>query len=79
MPIHLRDRHFKGAQSLGHGSGYAYPHDYPEGLVDQQYLPDELLGTRYYVPQESDSLGMEGQLKSAAVADKPGHPGGQQA
>ena len=79
VPIHLRDRHFKGAQSLGHGSGYAYPHDYPEGLVDQQYLPDELLGTRYYVPQESDSLGMEGQLKSAAVADKPGHPGGQQA
>ena len=47
--------------------------------MDQQYLPDELLGTRYYVPQESDSLGMEGQLKSAAVADKPGHPGGQQA
>ena len=79
VPIHLRDRHFKGGQSLGHGSGYAYPHDYPEGLVDQQYLPDELLGTRYYVPQESDSLGMEGQLKSAAVADKPGHPGGQQA
>ena len=39
VPAHLRDAHYKGAQSLGHGVGYEYPHDHPEGWVDQQYLP----------------------------------------
>ena len=47
---HLRDAHYKGAKSLGHGKGYDYPHDDPAGWVDQQYRPAELEGRVYYEP-----------------------------
>jgi len=50
VPPHLRDTHYKGAAKLGHGKGYKYPHDYPGNYVDQQYLPDELVGAVYYQP-----------------------------
>ena len=50
VPKHLRDAHYPGAAALGHGLTYKYPHDFPGGWVEQQYLPDELVGTRYYVP-----------------------------
>ena len=52
VPGHLRDAHYSGAQKLGHGVGYVYSHDDPD--VPQQFLPDGLVGTRYYAPQESD-------------------------
>jgi putative ATPase len=45
-PPHLRDASYPGARKLGHGVGYVYPHDHPE--TPQQYLPDELVGRRYY-------------------------------
>ena len=50
VPAHLRDAHYQGASSLGHGAGYEYPHDDERGWVDQQYLPDELVGERWYRP-----------------------------
>lgn len=50
VPLHLRDSHYRGAQLLGHGRGYLYPHDFPDGYVDQQYLPEALAGTVYYQP-----------------------------
>ena len=50
VPTHLRDAHYPGAKRLGHGKGYRYPHDSDVGVVAQQYLPDELAGTRYYEP-----------------------------
>jgi putative ATPase len=50
VPLHLRDAHYRGAKSLGHGTGYEYPHDDPAGWVPQQYLPDELVDRRYYRP-----------------------------
>ena len=53
VPIHLRDAHYKGASKLGHGKGYKYPHDFSGNYVEQQYLPDELLGVSYYEPYES--------------------------
>lgn len=53
VPIHLRDGHYKGADKLGHGKGYKYPHSYPGHYVSQQYLPDELLGRKYYVPGDT--------------------------
>jgi putative ATPase len=59
VPAHLRDAHHRGARSLGHGVGYRYPHDHPDGWVDQQYLPDELAGRRYYEPTGN---GAEGRL-----------------
>ncbi|BDG46356.1 replication-associated recombination protein A [Parageobacillus sp. KH3-4] len=53
IPDHLKDAHYKGASVLGHGKGYQYPHDYPNGWVFQQYLPNELLGVKYYSPKEN--------------------------
>jgi putative ATPase len=53
-PKPIRDASYPGAAKLGHGQGYKYPHDYPGGLVDQQYLPDELLGTVYYEPGDNE-------------------------
>ncbi|UKY49018.1 replication-associated recombination protein A [Streptomyces inhibens] len=50
VPPHLRDSHYKGAQKLGHGQGYQYPHDLPGGIAAQQYAPDEVHGKRYYTP-----------------------------
>lgn len=48
VPNHLRDRHYPGATKLGHGEGYKYAHEYPNHYVEQQYLPDELVGTKFY-------------------------------
>jgi putative ATPase len=52
VPAHLRDAHYQGAASLGHGDGYEYPHDHASGTVVQQYLPDALVGRRWYEPSE---------------------------
>jgi putative ATPase len=54
VPAHLRDSHYQGAKVLGHGAGYDYPHEHDHeelgAWVDQQYLPDELRGRRWYQP-----------------------------
>ncbi|MEM9747147.1 MAG: replication-associated recombination protein A [Actinomycetota bacterium] len=50
VPAHLRDGHYQGAQSLGHAVGYQYPHDHDGARVEQQYLPDRLVGRRWYEP-----------------------------
>jgi len=50
VPPHLRDAHYQGAASLGHGTDYEYPHDHASGVVDQQYLPDDLRDRRWYLP-----------------------------
>lgn len=47
VPNHLRDRHYPGAEKMGHGTGYKYAHDYPNHYVKQQYLPDELVDRKY--------------------------------
>lgn len=53
VPNHLKDAHYKGAAKLGHGIGYQYAHDYPGHYVKQQYLPDELIGMKFYKPTEN--------------------------
>jgi putative ATPase len=50
VPPALRDAHYEGAATLGHGVQYDYPHDHPEGWVDQEYLPAELRTTTWYRP-----------------------------
>ena len=65
VPAHLRDAHYAGAEGLGHGKGYRYPHDFPHAVVGQQYLPDELEGSRYYRPSGN---GFEKQLASRLEA-----------
>lgn len=52
VPAHLRDGHYQGAQTLGHGVGYEYPHDHESGWVAQQYLPSEIVDVRYYEPTD---------------------------
>lgn len=54
VPLHLRDGHYAGARELGHGSAYLYPHDFPDGWVDQRYLPDGVLGG-FYDPSSQGS------------------------
>ena len=60
VPVHLQDRHYKGAAKLGHGEGYKYAHDYPKHYVNQQYLPDGMEGTIFYEPSDN---GYEKQIK----------------
>jgi len=50
VPPHLRGTGYRGAASLGHGVGYRYPHDFPGGVVAQQYLPDAAAGAVLYRP-----------------------------
>ena len=52
VPPHLRDAHYSGAEKLGHGKGYQYSHAAPRGVAAQEYLPEELRGTRYYAPTD---------------------------
>jgi len=52
VPAHLRDGHYPGAASLGHGVGYLYPHDDPRGWVEQQYLPEGLSSRVWYEPSD---------------------------
>lgn len=60
LPNHLKDAHYGGAKELGHGVGYQYAHNFPNNYVNQQYLPDELEGTKYYEPSDN---GIEKRIK----------------
>jgi len=57
VPKHLRDSHYKGAESFGHGEGYQYSHDFDDAIADQEYLPEE---RRYYEPTDR---GHEAEIK----------------
>jgi putative ATPase len=52
VPAHLRDSHYASAAKIDHGKGYRYPHDFPGGVVEQQYAPDEVTGRVYYRPTD---------------------------
>ena len=73
IPTHLQDAHYKGAARLGHGTGYKYAHDYPNHYVEQQYLPDGLLGSHFYTPTdngyEADIKNHLKRIKEEAVRD----------
>lgn len=73
IPTHLQDAHYKGAARLGHGTGYKYAHDYPNHYVEQQYLPDGLLGSHFYTPTdngyEADIKNHLRRIKEEAVRD----------
>ncbi|MBQ3400183.1 MAG: replication-associated recombination protein A, partial [Lachnospiraceae bacterium] len=53
VPPHLQDAHYHGHEALGRGIGYKYAHDFPGNYVEQQYLPDEVVGTVFYKPGEN--------------------------
>lgn len=56
IPMHIRNAPAEGMSAQGYGVGYKYPHDYPNHEVEQQYLPDKMLGTKYYVPDETEEF-----------------------
>lgn len=60
IPTHLQDSHYKSAGKLGHGLGYQYAHDFKNHYVQQQYLPDALVGTQFYEPTE---MGYEKKIR----------------
>ena len=60
VPVHLQDKHYKGAEKLGHGLGYKYAHDYPNHYVRQQYLPDGMENEQFYLPTE---IGYERKIR----------------
>jgi len=68
VPPHLRDGHYAGAAALGNAQGYRYAHDDPDGVVAQQYPPDELVGVDYYRPAgrgaEREIVGRLGRLRA---------------
>ncbi|MCB5714995.1 replication-associated recombination protein A [Lactonifactor longoviformis] len=67
VPPHLQDAHYGGASNMGHGIGYRYAHDYPNHYVEQQYLPDEIKGSRFYRPED---IGYEKEIRKYFAAIK---------
>ncbi len=55
IPMHIRNAPVEGMSALGYGKGYKYPHDYPMHQVEQQYLPDKMLGTKYFIKDDTIS------------------------
>ncbi len=53
IPMHIRNAPADGMQQFGYGQGYLYPHDFPGHYVEQQYLPDKMLGTKYYIKDDT--------------------------
>ena len=53
IPMHIRNAVADGMEQFGYHEGYKYPHDYPGHVVEQQYLPDKVLGTKYYIKDEN--------------------------
>ena len=53
IPMHIRNAPVSGMKDFGYGEGYKYPHDYPNHQVEQQYLPDKMLGTKYYIKDKT--------------------------
>ena len=68
VPMHLRDAHYQGAKSLGHGEGYRYPHDHPDGWVPQEHRPADVAGNVYYEPSDH---GAEATLRKHRPSPEP--------
>jgi len=60
VPLNLKDKHYSGAEKLGRGISYKYPHDYDKFYVKQNYLPESMKNSIFYEPKES---GYEGKIK----------------
>lgn len=56
VPMHIRNAALKGMEEFGYGVDYKYPHDFENAKVEQQYMPDKLLGTKYFIPKKWESF-----------------------
>jgi putative ATPase len=81
VPAHLRDAHYQGAKQIEHGHGYRYPHDFPGGVVAQQYAPDAVADREYYHPTEAGAERAAGERLAAlrrtlrGAGEAPGRAG----
>ncbi|MBI3090478.1 MAG: replication-associated recombination protein A [Candidatus Tectomicrobia bacterium] len=82
VPLHLRNAPTRLMRELGYGTGYEYPHDAPEALVGQEFLPESLQGRRYYAPRGAGfeaelrrrlQAWRQGRARLQAARDQPGH------
>ncbi len=73
VPMHLRDASYRSAGALGHGQGYVYPHDSPEGWADQEYRPTEVAGRVYWRPS---GLGDDRDRRPSGAQPDEGEPRG---
>jgi putative ATPase len=76
VPTHLRDAHYLGAQRIGHGGGYRYPHDYEGGIVAQDYAPASVADRRYYEPSQhgTEARYADRSQRIRAALGKPDEP-----
>ena len=74
VPAHLRDAHYRGAEGLGHGQGYRYPHDVAEGWVDQEHLPDEVADLVFYEPSTHGAEAEVGRVLASRRARRTATP-----
>jgi putative ATPase len=77
VPAHLRDSSHSKAKQLGDGVGYLYPHNYPDGYVAQDYLPENMRGKKYYQPTErgyeKNIQNYLNHLKQLKTGSEPNH------
>jgi putative ATPase len=78
VPPHLRDSHYPGAKRIEHGRGYRYSHDFPGGVVAQQYAPDAVAGREYYRPGEAGAEQAAGERLAAIRHTLRGAPNEQE-
>ena len=71
MPAYLRDTHYSGNERVGaKGEQYKYPHDYPGHYVQQEYMPPEVRGRRYYIPSDQgQELKLRERRRARGVID----------
>ena len=73
VPAHLRDAHYPGAKRIGHGEGYQYPHDTESGWVQQEHVPGEVAGERFYRPgghgAEAEAVQRWSEMRKGAEPD----------
>lgn len=69
IPMHIRNAPVKGMEMEGYHVGYKYPHDYPNHLVDQQYLPDKIKDVKYYLPDENCINSFKDEVKNKNSQD----------
>jgi len=73
VPLHLRDAHYPGAATLGHGAEYVYPHDVEGGVAFQSYLPDALDDRVYYRPTRHGAEAAWGDIAQRLERARRGH------
>lgn len=77
VPKHLKDAHYNSASKLNRGLNYLYPHDYPNSLIYQQYLPNKINNISFFYPKENDDIKIVNYYKTVEKVKKEGNNNGR--